>query len=86
MDILQIPTSIRFKKKKDADFYGTNTKTWHPIRELQNNGDGYFQISTNTFAWVHFNTETVEKELEFKYNEKHPEKIFDEDFEEYIED
>jgi hypothetical protein len=76
-NLKMIPTSLRFKTTKEAKHWNTDTKTWHPIEEIHNTGDGRFDISTNSFAWVSFDLKDVDKCLEFKYNEIHPEEIFE---------
>ena len=84
--IIKIPTSLRFKNKKTAKSWLTDTKTWHPIREMHNQGDGYFEIATNSFSWVCCSLKTIDKEFEFKYNEKHSESVMNNEDEDEEED
>lgn len=70
MNSRQIPTSFRFKKKKDAKNWGRTTKDWNTISEIHHIGNGLFNMASDCFAWVSFNLKTVDDELEFKYNEK----------------
>lgn len=69
MNNLQIPTSFRFKRKKDAEHWGRTIKDWNTISEINHLGEGYFNMASDCFAWISFNLKTVNNQLEFRYNE-----------------
>jgi len=52
-------THFRFKRRKDAAYWGRTTKDWIPIQEIKYTRHGA-QLASFSFAWI-----TIDKNIEF---------------------